>query len=122
MNNRLWRVISIDSDWGYGYDYGCMQRRGGHGCNSPVELVDDDGRRFSRPACPPTDPDLVTFYCGDNQMTSVIKQDPELYGRYLALFMDFLAQPYTQPCMHATVGHYTPLLPPPPIPRSVTLL
>lgn len=104
--NQLWRVISIDSDWGFGYDYGCYQTCGlgtdgihrCTNCHNSVSLIDENGQSFNSVSCPPDDPNLATFYCGTNRMSSLINADPVIYGNYLAFFVDFLEQDFTQPC------------------------
>ena len=98
-STRLWQVISIDSDWGWGYDYGCYHNAG-KSCRDQQTLIDDQGSTFSASACPIDDPSLASFYCGHNDMQRFIQIQLDTAGTgagiYLAAFVEFLDQPFTQ--------------------------
>eukprot|EP01045_Picozoa_sp_COSAG04_P003410 COSAG04_NODE_138_length_23662_cov_13.997029_16_plen_172_part_00 len=122
-SSRLWNVISIDSDWGYGYDYGCCKiailprfvafrlanpisitiadgrHNGGASCQAQQTLIGDDGQGFQAAACPVDDMHLASFYCGKNSMQEALQQGiDDGDGLYLAHFVEFLEQEAFSSC------------------------
>lgn len=94
---RLWRVINVDADWGWGHGW-CGN------CHGAITLIDDNGRSFADRGCPPDGspqgPELYNFYCSDNHAAEMIASAlPSYRGRYLALFEEILSQDFMQPCV-----------------------
>lgn len=87
--NRLWRVINIDADWGYGYGWCCHDNYALPGISGTTR------------GCAPTDSRLTSFYCcGEMKMSELLTSidGGRLYGRYLSLFKRFLQEDYAQEC------------------------